>query len=316
MDFLQFQDVRFAYPPVEGDTDENGNPVKPPVLFDHFTATLPGGFISLVGPNASGKSTFMLLAAGRLLPLHGTVFLEGHDTASLSPEARDRLASFIYQNMEFESDDTVSVLLNQVYAAGSFAGNAQPVPGNFPCGAGGSLGADGVPGKNSGTAGQTGIAAADSGSPALLDQVVAVLELEPLLHHRLSGLSKGELQRVIIAFSLLYGSRSVFMDEPLFALETPRKHRVLAYIKQWCAAFGTTVYISMHELELNRMYPDNILLFYPNRDMDFGTPEEVLTRDALEKAYGVPAALLKDAEALTRKSLMEQYGVESRDGDK
>ena len=70
---------------------------------------------------------------------------------------------------------------------------------------------------------------------------------------------------------------------------------------------GITVYISMHEMELSKIYPDNVLLFYPNRDMDFGSPDEILTPQALEKAYGVPAAMLKDAESLTRKNLQEQY---------
>ena len=65
------------------------------------------------------------------------------------------------------------------------------------------------------------------------------------------------------------------------------------------------MYISMHELELSKKYAENVLLFYPNRDMDFGTPSEVLTKKALEKSYGVPVALLRDSEELTRKSLVE-----------
>ena len=115
------------------------------------------------------------------------------------------------------------------------------------------------------------------------------------------------MQRVILAFSLLYGSKSIFMDEPLFAVENNHKHKILSFIKNYCNDFGITVYISMHELELTRIYPDNVLLFYPNRDMDFGSPEEILTPQALEKAYGVPVAMLKDSETFTRKNLQEQY---------
>ncbi len=272
MSFIQFQDVRFAYPPIEGDVDQDGNQIIPAPIFDHCNAELPGGFVSLVGPNASGKSTFMLLAAGRLLPQQGKVFLFNNDTSKLSEKDREKLASFIYQNMEFETDDTVSELLNYVYSNGCFIGNAD-----------------------------------ENKSQDLLSQVSEVLELEGLMNHKLNGLSKGEMQRVILAFALLYGSKSIFMDEPLFALENYLKHNVLKYLKEYCTAYGTNIYISMHELELNRIYPDNILLFYPNRDMEFGTPEEILTDEALEKAYGVPAAMLKDSEALTRKALQEQY---------
>ncbi len=57
MQFIQFQDVTFSYPPIEGDTDQDGTQITQQPIFDHCTAELPGGFVSLVGPNASGKST-------------------------------------------------------------------------------------------------------------------------------------------------------------------------------------------------------------------------------------------------------------------
>lgn len=288
MSFIHFQDVRFAYPPIEGDVNQDGEPIVPAPIFDHCTAELPGGFISLVGPNASGKSTFMLLSAGRLIPQNGKVFLAGKDTAQLSESERERIASFIYQNMEFETEETVSQLLDFVYSNGCFAGNARTVTADLRFE-------------------REEQAASFAAAGNLLAQVSVALELQGIMQHKLSGLSKGEMQRVILAFSLLYGSQSIFMDEPLFAMESAQKHRALAFIKGYCATFGTTVYISMHELELNRLYADNVLLFYPNRDMDFGTPEEVLTQEALEKAYGVPLAMLKDSEALTRKTLCEQY---------
>ena len=268
--FIQFDNISFAYPPAEEKAE-----TRP--IFQNFTAVLPGGFVSLVGPNASGKSTFMLLAAGRILPQQGTVYLLGRNTLELTEEERSQLASFIYQNMEFDTKDTVAQLVQQVYTNGCFQGCCRPV------------------------------ALESTDHKDLLEQVKWVLELDELEEKPLSTLSKGQMQRVILGFSLLYGSKSIFMDEPLFAVENKQKHRILDYIRKYCEDFGITVYISMHELELSRMYPHKVLLFYPNRDMDFGTPQEVLVPDALEKAYGVPAAMLKDAESLTRRSLQEQY---------
>ena len=61
----------------------------------------------------------------------------------------------------------------------------------------------------------------------------------------------------------------------------------------------------MHELELTRRYAPNVLLFYPNRDMDYGTPEEVMSDGSLEKAYGVPVSMLKNAEDLTREEIRQ-----------
>jgi iron complex transport system ATP-binding protein len=100
------------------------------------------------------------------------------------------------------------------------------------------------------------------------------------------------------------------MDEPMFAMEDRQKESALSYLKIFVKKTGTTIYCSMHELDLTKKYADQVLLFYPNRDMSFGTPSEVLTDVDLEKAYKVPAAMLKQKETLTRdqlKAIADQY---------
>ena len=62
----------------------------------------------------------------------------------------------------------------------------------------------------------------------------------------------------------------------------------------------------MHELDLTRMFAEKVLLIHPDRTMSYGTVEEVMTNDELEKAYGIPAAMLKHNETLTREELAEQ----------
>lgn len=273
MNILTFNNVNFTYPAVEGDVDENGNPVQPPVVFDHFSAELPGGFVSLVGPNGSGKSTFMLLASGRLLPLEGKIWLFGKETSTLSDEEKNELASFLYQNMEFDTDDKVSDLLNYVYQNGMLNGSAK------------------------------GIVNAETD---LLEEIINTFELAELGEKKLNALSKGQMQRVLIAFSIIYGSKSVFMDEPLFACEDYQKNYALKYLRDFCKTTGTTIYISMHELELTRKYAETVMLFHPNHDIDLGTPDEVMTDADLEKVYGIPASMLKHSEIMTRNQIKDE----------
>lgn len=294
MDFLTFDNVSFTYP-LQGDeieTDESGKPILPSPVFDYFTASLPGGFTSLIGPNASGKSTFMLLAGGRVKPQQGKVLLFGKDIAALDEASRSRLASFIYQNMEFEQDDPVKSLLEQVQTAGTE---------NAGQGTAGGCGAKSVA---AGTENAAQNASGNIAQPALSD-VISVFELEKILDRKLNGISKGEMQRVLMAFAVLYGSKSIFMDEPMFAMEDAQKHKAMEYLRDYSTKNKIPIFIAMHELDLSRKYAENVLLFYPNRDIDFGTPDEVLTNEALEKAYGVPVALLRETEALNRKSLNE-----------
>lgn len=273
MSIITFNDVHFSYPAVEGDVDENGNQIQPPVVFDHFGAELPGGFVSLVGPNGSGKSTFMLLASGRLLPLEGKIWLFGKETSTLSDEEKNELASFIYQNMEFDTDDKVSELLKYVYENGILKGAAKGVQDT---------------------------------EADLLKEITKVFELDSLGDKNLNALSKGQMQRVLIAFAVLYGSKSVFMDEPLFACEDYQKEYALKYLRDFCKAKETTIYISMHELDLTRKYAETVMLFHPNHDIDLGTPDEVMTDADLEKVYGIPASMLKHSEMMTRNQIKEE----------
>lgn len=297
--FLEFIDVNFTYPPVE-EYDENGEVIlqesKP--VFDHFTAELPAGFVSLVGPNASGKSTLMMLASGRLCPSSGMIKLFETDTREFFPiiritktdkgetqeiaqpkrneEEKNILASVIYQNMEFETSEKVKELLKQVFENGEFQGKT---PAQF-------------------------------GNENIFKKVIEVFELNEILERSISGISKGELQRTLLAFSVLYGSKSIFMDEPLFAMEYPQKEKALSFLVDYSKKMDVTIYISMHELELTKKFAPLVLLFYPDRNMDLGTPDEVLTDEALEKAYGVPASQLRNTERLTRSQMQETSRVE------
>jgi len=257
--FIHFDNATFSYP---GEESKN--------VFEHFSADLPGGFTSLIGPNASGKSTFMLLASGRLAPQEGIITLFGENLVAMTEQSRNLIASIIYQNMEFETADKTGDILEQVWAKGHDRNTA----------------------KNP--------------SNGLLQEVTATFELSTVLSRPLNVLSKGEMQRTLLAFAVLYGSCSLFVDEPLFAMEAHHKEAALEYLKNYSIAQNVPIYISMHELDLSRKYAENILLFYPNRDIDFGTPQEILVQEALEKSYGVPMSMLKDTESLNRKILLEQ----------
>ncbi len=252
--FVSCRAVHFSYPGADQ------------AVFSAFSGELPSGFVSLVGPNGAGKSTLMLLASGRLLPDKGTVLLSGRDTRLFVDEAeRNTYASFIYQNMEFESEESLDVLLRQVYAHGHHA-----------------------------LKGDT-----------FFNETLEAMELGALGTRPLARLSKGETQRAFLAFAVLYGSRSLFMDEPIFAMEDRQKLRALEFLRSYRERTGVTIYISLHEMELTKKYAETALLFKMDRTIDIGPPELILNEAALEAAYGVPVAMLKQKEGLERRHLEE-----------
>lgn len=242
-------------------------PESKELVFRELSLDLPAGVLTLVGQNGTGKSTLLLLAAGLLLPSEGTVLLHGNDTRTFREEAeRQRHVSFVYQNMEFETESSIGDLLSYVYEHGF----------------------------------------RERREPQLLPELVKVCELGPVLAKRTQEVSKGELQRAIIAFSLLYGSRIVMMDEPIFALEEPQKHRVMGFLLDYVRSQGLSLYYSVHELDISEKYSDWLLLFHRDRPPQLGPTRELFNRENIENAYEVPFSLLRTKESLYRKTLLER----------
>lgn len=254
-EIIKFENVNFGY-------QENQ-----PEIFKNLNFSCSGSFINLTGPNGVGKTTFLLLAGGRILPQNGNVFLKNINTRDIkSEEERNLLCSFVYQNMEFESDDEAGTLLEYIFQNG----NLTP----------------------------------EQKEQDFYNEICKVLELQELMNKKLSALSKGEMQRVIIAFSLLYGSEITLMDEPVFALEEYQKEKILSFLGDYTKKFNKTIFVSLHEIALSKKYFEKTILFLPKQEIIFGETKEILSKENLEKAFQIPYEMLKDREKLDRETLM------------
>lgn len=259
---IRFEAVSYRW------VDEDDGSATP--VFAGLDLSLPRGIVSLVGQNGTGKSTLLALAAGSILPDAGRVLIRGVDTRDLRDEAeRQRSVSFVFQNMEFETDEPIGALLEAVHAGGFHAVKR----------------------------------------PGFVAELVEAFELAPVLGRRTQEVSKGELQRTILAFSLLYGSPLLVMDEPIFALEERQKERAMEYLCSYARREGVGLYFSLHELDLSRRYSDHLLLFRRDAAPRLGPTAELFTRETIERAYEVPFDLLKRREALYRKMLTGALAV-------
>lgn len=240
-------------------------------IFRDMSLELPSGVVSLVGRNGTGKSTLLLLAGGRLLLEKGSVRILGNDSIELkSEEERNSLVSFVYQNMEFETEESVGDLLSLIFESGFH----------------------------------------EKKEPALLDKIIEVMDLYPVLSRKTGEISKGEMQRAVIAFSLLYGSKIIMMDEPVFAMENDRKAIILAYLNSYSREYDVTIYYSIHELDLSVKFSDNVLLFTKEGLILSGPTKELMTRENIEQAYQVPLDMLHQRENLYREHLIKGPAAE------
>ena len=142
-------------------------------------------------------------------------------------------------------------------------------------------------------------------APGLLETIIDRMDLSYLLLKKTGEISKGEMQRTVIAFSLLYGSEIIMMDEPVFSLENHQKEKILTYLNEFAKQFDVTIYYSIHELDLSEKYSDHVLLFTKEGQILCGPTKELLQKENIEKAYQVPIDMLHQRENLFRDHLIK-----------
>ena len=52
-----------------------------------------------------------------------------------------------------------------------------------------------------------------------------------------------------------------------------------------------TVFSSIHDLNLAALYCDRIIFMYQGKIVDYGTPEEVLTKENIREYFGIEAQI-------------------------
>lgn len=108
---------------------------------------------------------------------------------------------------------------------------------------------------------------------------------EKLYSKLLGQLSGGEMQRVLIAHSLIDQPKILFLDEPLAGVDVGGEETIQDMIERLHEQFKLTILLVSHDLEV--VYKHAVKVICINRQLVcFGVPGEVLTTENLEKLYG------------------------------
>lgn len=213
----------------------------------------------VLGPNGIGKSTLAATLAGVLPARGGELLLDGRSVASWSPRERARRMSFVPQvppaDPGFRVREYVSL-------------------GLYP-----HLGWPGLPGPDDVTR---------------VDAILAELGLDSVATSRLDRVSGGERQRARLAQALVQQTDVLVLDEPTTWLDPGAQVDLSRVLRRWTSERGRALVIVLHDLNLASLVGDRLVWLGTDGIARQGTPDEVLTQDFIEEAYGASFRLCRD----------------------
>ena len=226
--------------------------------------TAPEGVTALFGPSGCGKSTVLAAVAGLLRPLAGRVALDG---VPLLDTARGVVLPPERRRCGVVFQDA------RLFPHLSVASNLRYGLKRAP---------------------------RDATGPGF-EEVVELLGIAPLLGRRPLGLSGGERQRVALGRALLARPRLLLMDEPLAALDAPRRAEVLPFLARLRDVARLPILYVTHALEEVDALADTLVLLEAGRVLAAGPVEALAARADL------PAlARRRDAGALVPCTVLAQ----------
>ena len=217
-----------------------------------------GQLVGLIGPNGAGKSTLLRAISGILGYRDGAVRLDGADIKSLSSKAIAAGLALVPQIAPYTHGFTCIELV---------------LMGRYP-----HLGRFQIEGKE---------------DDRISRDAMRLTEIEQFADRTLDTLSGGERQRVFVSRALAQQPRVLLLDEPTSNLDVLHQLKVFDLVRKLVDE-GLTAVAAIHDLNMAARYCDRLVLLTGGRVLAEGSPEEVLSPETIESAFGVKAAVYRE----------------------
>lgn len=236
MSIIKAEEVTFEYVR----RDENGNVEGKNRAIDKISLDVKeGDFISILGANGSGKSTFAKHLNSILLPTEGTVWIDGMDSKDDDKLFTIRqTAGMVFQNPD---NQIIGQVVEEDVAFG---------PENM-----------GIPTEQ----------IRERVDEAL--KTLGMMEFAKKSPNRLSG---GQKQRVSIAGVLAMHPKCIVLDEPTAMLDPAGRKEVIRALRALNEVEKITIILITHYME-ETIYSDKIFVMNKGKIMMEGSPREIFT---------------------------------------
>ena len=244
---------------------------KKQILKNVSASFLPGEFNMILGPNGSGKFSFLKIFSGEINKFHGTVLYEGKKIKELRKEELAKKRAVMSQ----QADLGFPLLVEEVVMMGryphfTFNPNKKDI--------------------------------------SICNEVIERMNLTEFKERNYLTLSGGEKQRVQYARVLAQvwerpaeGYRYLFLDEPLNSLDISYQHEFLQSAVELMKDHTILIAV-MHDINLAAHYADNLFFLKEGEMVVHGRPKDILTENIIEKVFNVKTKVIENP--VTRKPLV------------
>ena len=115
------------------------------------------------------------------------------------------------------------------------------------------------------------------------DEIINVLNINHLLKRYPAMLSGGEKQRVAIGRALLTNPKLLLMDEPLSALDMPRKKELLSYIDILVNELKMPIIYVTHNINEVKRIANYVVILEQGKLLSHGETQNILQSDYLKE---------------------------------
>ncbi|MBQ4089765.1 MAG: ABC transporter ATP-binding protein [Clostridia bacterium] len=225
---------------------------KQPFLQDISANMADGCIIGIIGPNGSGKSTLLRLCAGILKPDSGEIQISGRAARAYNHREFARELAFLPQSCPIPMLTVRTLVENGRYPHLSFTRKL----------------------------GQT--------DKEAVEIALEATGMQSLAERELRTLSGGERQKAYVAMLIAQGAQQLLLDEPTTNLDVAHQLELMA-LMHLLRDDGKCIIMVMHDIDLAIQHCDEIMVMSRGRIIHRGCGADILSSEALEKAYGVRA---------------------------
>ncbi|MGM0397115.1 MAG: heme ABC transporter ATP-binding protein [Bacillota bacterium] len=227
-----------------------------PVIRDVSFVTAKGEFISILGPNGSGKSTLLKTLNGLYIPESGQIELLGKGLVEYKRKEIAKKVSLVPQDTSLEFEFTVEEVVGM---------GRHPFKSRFE--------------------------KEDDSDRQLVYEAMDMTNTFDIRDRLITEISGGERQRVFIAKALAQNTEIILLDEPTSHLDINHQIDILNLLRKMNQEKGITIILVIHDINLATRYSDRIILLKKGSIISQGTPEDVITVENIQQAYGLKAAV-------------------------